>query len=162
MRPRFQHWLLHPKVTLGARLILGLVFIAAALPKLADPPAFAKAIWAYELFPAWSLHPLALVLPWLELLCGLALCLGLWLRSATLWLGALLLSFCLALSINLARRHPVDCGCFGAAAPKTQAEQLTDMRWLILRDVGLLLLVAQILAATRISLVAGRSQAEGN
>jgi uncharacterized membrane protein YphA (DoxX/SURF4 family) len=156
MRPRFQQWLLHPKVTLAARLILGLVFIAAALPKLADPPGFAKAIWAYELFLAWSLNPLALTLPWLELLCGLALCLGVWLRAATLWIGALLVSFCLALSLNLARHHPVDCGCFGASTPKTEAERLRDMRWVLLRDLGLLLLVVQILAATRANQTAGR------
>ena len=144
-----RRWLLHPKATLAARILLGLVFIAAALPKLADPPAFAKAIWAYELFPAWSLNPLALALPWLELLCGLALCLGFWLRAAALWTGALLLSFILALAINLARHHPVDCGCFGAGAHPTEAERLTDMRWSILRDVGLLVLVIQILLASR-------------
>ncbi|NWJ39514.1 MAG: DoxX family membrane protein [Geothrix sp.] len=142
-------WLRHPSVTLAARLILGLVFIAAALPKLADPPAFAKAIWGYALFPGWSLSPLALVLPWLEMFCGLALCLGIWTRAAALWLGALLLSFCLALGFNLARRHPVDCGCFGGAAPKTETERLADMRWLILRDAALLLLVAHLLTATR-------------
>jgi len=142
-------WLHHPGVTLAARLVLGLVFIAAALPKVADPPGFAKAIWGYALFPAWSLSPLALVLPWLELACGLALCLGLWVRAAALWTGALLLSFCLALGFNLARRHPVDCGCFGAAAPKTEAERLADMRWLILRDGALFLLVAHLLAVTR-------------
>ncbi len=162
MRPWFQHWLLDPKVTLAARLILGLVFIAAALPKLTDPPAFAKAIWAYELFPAWSLHPLALVLPWLELLCGLALCFGFWLRAATLWLGALLLSFCIALAINLARQHPVDCGCFGASVPKTRAEQLTDMRWLILRDVGLLLLIVQVLWASGSRTIPGADQSPGS
>jgi len=144
-------WLRHPGVPLTARLLLGLVFIAAALPKVADPPGFAKAIWGYALFPAWSLSPLALVLPWLELACGLALCLGLWVRAAALWTGALLLSFCLALGFNLARRHPVDCGCFGAAAPKPQAERLADMRWLILRDAALLLLVAHLLVATRTS-----------
>lgn len=155
-----RRWLLHPKVTLAARVLLGLVFLAAALPKLADPPGFAKAIWAYELFPALSLNPLALTLPWLELLCGLALCLGFWLRAATLWIGALLLSFCLALAINLGRHHPVDCGCFGANAHMTEAERLTDMRWSILRDVGLLLLVAQILAAPRMNRVVGRYQAE--
>jgi len=151
-------WLLHPKVTLAARLVLGLVFLAAALPKLADPPGFAKAIWAYELFPSLSLNPLALALPWLELLCGLALCLGLWLRAAALWTGALLLSFVLALSINLARHHPVDCGCFGAGAHMTEAERLTDMRWAILRDAGLLLLVAQVLAATRMNQVVDRDR----
>ena len=133
---------------MAARMVLGLVFIAAALPKLMDPPGFAKSIWAYELFPAWSLHPLALVLPWLELLCGLALCLGLWIRAAAAWTAVLLLSFALALAINLARRHPVDCGCFGSATPKTEKERLIDMRWSLLRDAGLLLLAAQLLLAS--------------
>lgn len=149
-------WLRHPRLALAARLVLGLVFIAAAWPKIADPPGFAKAIWAYGLFPAWSLHPLALVLPWLELFCGLALCLGFWLRAAAIWVGALLLSFCLALAINLARQHPVDCGCFGASAPKTEAERLADMRLVLLRDVGLLLVVAHLLTATRTNQVASR------
>ena len=142
-------WLLHPRLTLIARIVVGLVFIAAALPKLIDPPGFAKAIWAHGLFPAWSLNPLALVLPWLELFCGVSLCLGFWMRAAALWVGALLLSFCLALSINLARHRPVDCGCFGTTSPKTEAERLVAMRWDLLRDVGLLLLVAQILWAAR-------------
>ena len=136
--------LLHPKLTLAARILLGLVFIAAALPKIADPPGFAKAIWAYALFPSWALNPLALLLPWLELFCGLALCLGRWIRAATLWISALLLSFCLALAINLARHHSIDCGCFGSVAPKSEAERLADMRWALLRDVGLLLLAAQV------------------
>ena len=116
--------LLHPKLTLAARMILGLVFIAAALPKIADPPGFAKAIWAYALFPPWSLNPLALLLPWLELFCGLALCLGRWVRAAALWSSALLLSFSLALTVNLARHHPIDCGCFGSAPHGSEAERL--------------------------------------
>lgn len=141
-------WLLHPKLTLAARLTLGLVFLAAALPKLADPPGFAKAIWAYDLFAPWSLNPLALVLPWLELLCGLALCLGLWVRAAATWVAVLLLSFSLALSINLARHHSVDCGCFGSTGHTSEAEQLADMRWSLLRDAGLLLLALQVLLAS--------------
>ena len=62
--------LLHPKLVLATRILLGLIFLAAALPKIADPPGFAKAIWAYGLFPPWSINPLALLLPWLELVCG--------------------------------------------------------------------------------------------
>jgi len=140
--------LLHPWLTVRAQLALGAVFVAAALPKLADPPGFAKAIWNYQLFPAWSVHPAALALPWLELLCGLALCLGLWTRAAASWLAGLLLAFVLAISFNLARRHPMDCGCFGTqAGPRTVQERLGDMRWDILRDLGLLLLAAQVLAA---------------
>lgn len=143
-------WLLPARVTLAARVLLGLVFMAAALPKLADPPGFAKAIWGYGLFPAWSLSPLALVLPWLELACGMALCLGFWVRAAALWIGALLLSFCLALGINLARHRPVDCGCFGGAVHRTEVEQLADMRWSLARDAALGLLVIQLLWSTRL------------
>ena len=146
IRPR----LLHPWLTVRCQIALGAVFVAAALPKLADPPAFAQAIWNYQLAPAWLVHPAALVLPWLELLCGLALCLGVWARAAAAWLATLLLVFVAALGINLARRHPVDCGCFHpAASALTGAERLADMRWVILRDLGLLLLAAQILTASR-------------
>jgi len=140
--------LLHPWLTVRTQIALGAVFVAAALPKLADPPGFAKAIWAYQLAPAWLIHPAALTLPWLELLCGLALCLGRWTRAAAAALAALLLVFAGALSINLARHHPVDCGCFQTqAGPRPADERLADMRWSILRDLGLLLLAAQIMAA---------------
>jgi uncharacterized membrane protein YphA (DoxX/SURF4 family) len=140
--------LLHPWLTVRAQIALGAVFVAAALPKLADPPGFAEAIWNYQLAPAWLIHPAALALPWLELLCGLALCLGVWVRPATAWLGTLLLVFLAALSINLARNHPVDCGCFHTQASARSAEdRVADMRWAVLRDLGLLALAAQILAA---------------
>ena len=140
--------LLHPWLTVRAQIALGAVFVAAALPKLADPPGFAEAIWNYQLAPAWLIHPAALALPWLELLCGLALCLGVWTRAAAAWLGALLLVFVLALSVNLARNHPVDCGCFHTQTSARSAdERVADMRWAILRDLGLLALAAQVLAA---------------
>lgn len=149
MMPRPRQWLLHPRLTLAARVVLGVVFIAAAVPKILDPPGFAKAIWAYQLVPVAALNPMALVLPWLELLSGLALLAGAWARPAALWAGALLLTFVLALTVNLARHHPVDCGCFGATTTKTESERLADMRWVLLRDLALLLLVVQVLAAGR-------------
>ncbi len=148
MNPRRRHWLLHPNLSVAVRVALGLVFIAAAWPKIGDPPGFAKAIWAYQLVPGAVLNPMALVLPWLELFCGLALCFGVWVRASVTWVTLLLLAFGLALSLNLARHHPVDCGCFGATAHRTDAERLTDMRWSLLRDVSLLLLAAQIFLAT--------------
>lgn len=154
---RIPYWFLHPWLTVRVQFVLGLVFFLAALAKIADPPGFAESIWLYHLAPAWSIHPAALVLPWLELLCGMALCLGLWARAAAAWLAALLLVFVAALSINLVRHNPVDCGCFGTeSATKTQAERLVEMRWAILRDLGLLLLAAQVLAS------AGMNRTEGS
>jgi uncharacterized membrane protein YphA (DoxX/SURF4 family) len=151
----------HPWLNVRAQIALGAVFVAAALPKLIDPPGFAEALWNYQLAPAFLIHPAALTLPWLELLCGLALCLGLWARAAAAWAGALLLVFVAALSINLARNHPVDCGCFRTSmAARSADERVADMRWAILRDLGLLALAAQVLWARRpkldISQEAGR------
>jgi len=140
----------HPWLTVRTQIALGAVFVAAALPKLADPPGFAKAIWNYQLFPAFTVHPAALVLPWLELLCGLCLCLGLWTRAAAAWILALLLVFMAALSVNLARHHPVECGCFSTQnRTLSEAERLADLRWALVRDLALIALAAQILAARR-------------
>jgi len=56
--------------------------------------------------------------------------------------------FLAALSINLARQHPVDCGCFQTSgAPRSAQERVADMRWALLRYLGLLALAAQVLAA---------------
>ena len=48
---------------LTSRVLLGVVFIVAAGPKIADPPAFAHMIANYRLFPAALVHAAALVLP---------------------------------------------------------------------------------------------------
>ena len=147
---RLQAWLLSPWLTVRCQMLLGAVFVIAAFPKLMDPPGFAKAINAYQLFPAWGIHSAALLMPWLELIAGTLLALGIWVRTTALWITALLVAFILALSINLVRHHPVDCGCFSTQEKvKTESERLADMRWTILRDLGMLLLAAQILASSR-------------
>ena len=129
----------------GLRLsawLLGAVFLAAALPKIADPPGFAEALHAYHLLPDAALAPIALALPWLELWIALALITGLARRSAALIALALLLVFMGALALNLARGNPVDCGCFGASpVVRSVAERLRSMCWDLLRD-ALLALIA--------------------
>ena len=90
----------------------------------------------------------ALTWPCLELLVGLGLILGIWRRTAALLTGALLVSFIIAIGINLARDHPVNCGCFDTkAASKSKPELLDEMKMVVARDVGMLLMVAQILAS---------------
>jgi putative oxidoreductase len=122
----------------------------AAVAKIADPPGFAHEVHNYRLLPAAAVNAFALVLPWFELVTGVALFLDLWRRTAAAALGLLLVAFIGALGINLARRHPVDCGCFGTSkVERTETERLADMKLAILRDVAFLALAAQILAATR-------------
>jgi uncharacterized membrane protein YphA (DoxX/SURF4 family) len=135
-----------PWLTVRVQIALGLFFVVAALPKLVDPPSFAHMIYNYRLVPGAFVNLMALAMHWLELLTGLALILGIWSRTSAALVGALLLVFIGAISANLARGNAIDCGCFDvSAANKTVEERLTDMRFVILRDAGMLLMVAQIL-----------------
>jgi uncharacterized membrane protein YphA (DoxX/SURF4 family) len=137
-----------PWLTVRVQIALGLFFVVAALPKLVDPPSFAHMIYNYRLVPGTFVNVMALAMPWLELLTGLALVLGIWTRTSAALVGALLLVFIAAISANLARGNAIDCGCFDVtAANRTVDERLADMRFAILRDVGMLLMVAQILWA---------------
>ncbi len=139
------NWLTHPWLTIRVQIALGVLFVAAALPKIVDPPSFAHMIYNYKIIPWALINPMALFMPWLELLCGLALILGIWKGAARTLIAGMLLVFILAISINLARGNAIDCGCFNVSASnKTTEERLADMRWDILRDLGMLLMVGQL------------------
>src|SRR5207249_2923751 len=69
-------WLTHPWLTIRVQIGLGAIFIVASLPKIADPPSFAHMIYNYRLLPGPLVNGLALLMPWVELLAGLALILG--------------------------------------------------------------------------------------
>jgi putative oxidoreductase len=147
-----------PWLTVRVQIALGVFFVAAALPKLVDPPSFAHMVYNYRLVPGAFVNLMALVMPWLELLAGLALILGIWTRASAGLVGALLLVFIAAISVNLARGNAIDCGCFDvSAADKTVDERLADMRFDILRDAGMLLMVAQIFWARAWSAVRGHA-----
>ena len=140
----------HPWLTVRVQIALGAIFIVAALPKIADPPSFAHMIYNYRLLPGGLINISALVMPWVELLAGLALVLGVWTRPARWVITALLVTFIIAISINLLRGNAIDCGCFDvSAANKTHEEQIRDMWLVIARDVGMLIMVAQLAFAER-------------
>ena len=137
-------------LTVRVQFVLAAFFVVAGLAKIADPPGFAHEIHNYGLVPGPLVNAMALVLPWLEVITGVGLFLGIARRSAARILGIQLIVFIAARSINLFRGKPVDCGCFGlSTVQKTDADRLKEMKLVILRDVGLLLLAGQILYATR-------------
>jgi putative oxidoreductase len=137
-------------LTVRVQFVLAAFFVVAGISKIVDPPGFAHEIHNYKMMPGALVNAMALILPWLEVVTGAALFLGIVRRTATKILAVLLLVFIAALGVNLARGHPVDCGCFGTSkVQKTEPERLRDMKIAIARDVGLLILAAQILLATR-------------
>ena len=143
--------LAHPWLTVRVQIALGVIFVVAALPKITDPPSFAHMIYNYRIVPGSLINFSSLVMPWLELLTGLALILGIWTRASRTIIGVLLVVFIIAIAFNLARNNAIDCGCFDVSkANLTHEERLADMRMVILRDVGMLLMVAQLWWADRV------------
>ncbi len=143
-------YLTHPWLTIRVQLALGVIFVMAALPKITDPPSFAHMIYNYRMVPAGLINISSLVLPWVELLCGLALIIGMWRKAALAIITLLLVVFIAAISFNLARGNTIDCGCFNVSlANRTVEQRLGDMRIDILRDFGMLLMAAQLWWALR-------------
>ena len=93
--------------------LLGVLMLWAAVSKLANPTDFLGSIYAYELpLPRAMMQGVAVVLPWLELLCGLLLVAGLWLETALVVVTALLTAFVLATGQAWLRGLQISCGCF--------------------------------------------------
>ncbi|ADE55233.1 DoxX family protein [Coraliomargarita akajimensis DSM 45221] len=120
--------------SLLVRLILAATFIAAALPKIAAPSAFADAIANYRVCPDQLVDWLAIILPWIELTIGLGLLVPWLQRSSGLIMTALLFLF---ISLHLsawARGLDIECGCFGKEQENFEANYL----WLLTRNSCLL------------------------
>jgi uncharacterized membrane protein YphA (DoxX/SURF4 family) len=105
----------HPWLELALRWLLGLTFVYSSFHKIADPAQFAKIVFGYSLFPPAAINLVAIVVPFVELVAGGALLLGIWPRAAALVVETLLVLFFAILSINLVRGVSFDCGCFGFA-----------------------------------------------
>ncbi len=137
--------LAHPWLTIRVQLALGALFVIAAVPKIIDPPSFAHMIYNYRIVPGRLINLMALTMPWVELIAGLALIIGVWRRPALLLITAMLIVFITAIGINLGRGNAIDCGCFNVAdAGKTYEQRISDMKLDIWRDLGMLLMCAQL------------------
>ncbi|HVS29957.1 MAG TPA: MauE/DoxX family redox-associated membrane protein [Thermoanaerobaculia bacterium] len=144
-------FLTSPWLTIRVQLALGAIFVAAALPKIADPPSFAHMVYNYRVLPGGLVNITALLMPWVEIIAGMALIVGVWTRPARNLIAAMLVVFIVAIAFNLMRDNAIDCGCFDlSAAGRTHEERLTDMRWVIIRDIGMLMMVAQLSLASRV------------
>jgi putative oxidoreductase len=108
----FNNILSNSWIELAARWLLGATFIYASYSKILAPALFAKIIYGYDLFPAILINLFAIILPFVELVAGLALIMGFYPRSAALIINAMLLAFIISLATNIVRGHEFDCGCF--------------------------------------------------
>ena len=99
----------------GAQFLLGLLFLTAALAKIVDVTSLAREVHNFRLVPFWSEHLVAMTLPWIELVAGLGLVLGIRARAGAWVAGVLLLAFTFGIVMAMARGLNFECGCFGTA-----------------------------------------------
>ncbi len=117
-------------VHLLCRLIIGLTLITTSAGKALDLDGFHDVMRTYDIFPGWSLWPIAIGMPIVEafiafsMLSGRRLLRGI---QASLLLHA---SFAMLLTLELARGLNLkNCGCFGVfwARPLTWVSPLEDV-----------------------------------
>ena len=123
-------------IILVCRIVLGVIFIYASLDKIAHPAEFAKAIGNYHVLPFGLENLLALTLPWLELLAGVALITGVMVDGAAIMVIIMNIVFIFAISQALARGISIECGCFSVT---TEGGDNIGLQTII-RDIGYLIM----------------------
>lgn len=118
----------------GLRLFLGSTFIFASWHKIVFPDQFAVILYGYAVFPHQLINVLAIVTPFVELVCGITLITGLLKRSGLLLINAMLVGFIFLVSFNLLRGHEFDCGCFSLGDTRGTWSSV----WLLVRDLAML------------------------
>ncbi|MDT8379161.1 MAG: MauE/DoxX family redox-associated membrane protein [Desulfotignum sp.] len=131
MWDRLLYLMKHPVMALLVRFYLGGLFIYASLNKINFPAEFSDNIAAYLLIPFWLVNPIAIFLPWIELLSGVCLVTGIRVRASATIITILLGVFTVALVMVLVKEIPIDCGCFqNVGDPVSWGTVGRDLVWL--------------------------------
>ena len=93
------------------RIILGAVFLWASFGKILEPGDFARSISNYHIVPFGIENIVALILPWLELLIGMGLILGIMVDGSVQISAILLIMFILMICQAILRGFNIECVC---------------------------------------------------
>jgi len=125
-------------ILLVFRLIVGGVFLWAGILKIFDPLEFAQGIANYRVFPRVITFFLALVLPWLEALCGIFLISGIFRNASSLLVSCLLAGFLVLITSAILRGLDIDCGCFGSLSQKADYKLMLSDSLLLFFSLSML------------------------
>lgn len=119
---------------ISVQFFLGLIFIIAGAQKIINPNGFAESIMNYRIFPLVSINYIAITLPWIELISGILLIFGKYVKENALIYSVLMAAFIILVMSAIFRGLDFECGCFGT-------NDATSVGWMkILENVGLLTL----------------------
>lgn len=128
--------LLHSKIVqVISQLSLGGIFVYASMGKILNPQSFIINIRNYRMVPEVLIKPMAMVLPWIELIFGVLLILNIFTKVSAIVLSSLIVLFIIAIVSTLIREINIDCGCF-IQQKKTEIEGVyTSGYHLLIRDI---------------------------
>jgi uncharacterized membrane protein YphA (DoxX/SURF4 family) len=141
MRARIISWLASPYLSLLFRWFLGAIFVYAGLVKIADPLGFALALYNYHILPSWTINPLAICLPWVEVIIGAGLLAGIMIPGGALVVSGMLAIFAVAIVVSLIRGLGIACGCFSTSVAAEPITWLYVVRDLLLLGMGVHILL---------------------
>ncbi|MBV9718277.1 MAG: DoxX family membrane protein [Candidatus Eremiobacteraeota bacterium] len=95
------------------RVLLGGLLLAAGILKIGHATELAATIASFRLLPAPVTGPLAVALPYIELLLGAYLIAGLFTRTVAIVAAVQFLCYAGAIGSAVVRHISANCGCFG-------------------------------------------------
>lgn len=114
------------------RLFVGYYFIYASMSKIPYPAQFAELLAAYRLFPYPFINILAVVVPWIELVTGLFIIIGLRNRASAIIIILMYLGFIVAIGLNVLEGSPITCGCYDTVGePVSWVKIAKNTIWMI-------------------------------
>lgn len=141
----------NPHVGLLLRCLVGGVFVYASLDKIQHPDAFAQVVLGYRMLPTLLVVPFSVLLPYLELVAGGFLILGVLRRGSAAVITALLTVFLVAITQAIARDIDIACGCFKASAGGERLAWET-----LVRDIALIAAAVAVIRTPRTALELAR------
>lgn len=128
-----------PWLGLGARLVVGAVWIVAGALKVGDLEASTRAVRNFQVLPETIVPFVGHLLPLLEIAVGTLLIVGFAIPFTATLSALMQLAFIIGISQAWARGFQLDCGCFGGGGGTT-GNAAKGYALDIARDTGLFVL----------------------
>jgi hypothetical protein len=138
-------------VVYALQLSLGIIFAAAAAPKLRSPTAFAAIVAGYGIAPRRLAPAIAAGVTAIETFLAFAFLSGALMAVAVPLAAVTLAAFTGAVAVNLRRDRRVPCGCFGDAAERISLRSLGRLAAL-LGALAILIVVSSVTGAATVTL----------
>ena len=120
------------------RLILAFLFILSALQKFKSLETFALNVDAYQIFPAFLVNLITIIIPWLELFIGTGLLFKYKLQSNLIFYLFMMISFTILVFIAMIKGLDIDCGCFGESSTKVGLAKIMENLVIIVMNLILI------------------------